>query len=97
MEIPNKVTHIGAQTFEDCSSLTSIRLPNDITYIGKDAFSKCYNLKDLLLNATIPPTFTEKIFSNNSIPNIYVPINNLESYKSSKYWKLYADNIKAKQ
>ena len=55
------------------------------------------NLKDLLLNATIPPTFTEKIFSNNSIPNIYVPINNLESYKSSKYWKLYADNIKAKQ
>ena len=39
--IPNSVTSIGSQAFEDYTSLQSIVIPNSVTEIGKYAFSGC--------------------------------------------------------
>lgn len=36
--IPNSVTSIGSQAFEDYTSLQSIVIPNSVTEIGKYAF-----------------------------------------------------------
>ncbi len=39
--IPDTVTYIGADAFEDCASLAKIEIPTSVTYIGKDAFKNC--------------------------------------------------------
>ena len=41
--IPDSVTTIGMQTFNQCKSLTSIYIPNSVTSIGSGAFGGNYN------------------------------------------------------
>ena len=54
MEIPDNVTHIGANAFEDCTSLEEIELPNGLQYIGQSAFKGCTNL----ISVEIPDNVT---------------------------------------
>lgn len=44
------VTNIGAGTFHDCTSLTTVMIPAGVTTIGARAFSAC----EKLTSATIP-------------------------------------------
>ena len=39
--IPNTVTSIGSQAFDECPYLTSINIPNSVTSIGSRAFAAC--------------------------------------------------------
>ena len=43
--LPEGLTSIGSQAFQDCSGLTSITLPPSLTSIGRSAFSSCDNLQ----------------------------------------------------
>ena len=43
----SNVTTIGAHTFENCSSLTSINLPSVLTNIGYQSFQGCTNLAEI--------------------------------------------------
>ena len=52
--IPNSVTSIRDNAFEDCSKLTSLTIPNSVTAIGNRAFSWCKSLTSL----TIPNSVT---------------------------------------
>ena len=54
-KIPDGVTSIGDDTFEDCISLTSITIPDSVTGIGSSAFEGCTSLKSI----TIPDSVTE--------------------------------------
>lgn len=42
--IPNSVTYIGAETFFNCTGLTSISIPNSVATIEESTFSDCFNL-----------------------------------------------------
>ena len=52
--IPNTISNIGWDAFNDCSGLTSITIPNSVTSIGDHAFSFCTGLTSI----TIPNSVT---------------------------------------
>ncbi len=52
--IPNSVTSIGDNAFENCSGLTSVTIPNSVTRIGQEAFYGCSGLTSV----TIPNSVT---------------------------------------
>ena len=47
IEIPNSVTTIGFQAFEDCSGLTSVTIGNSVVRIGDEAFATCERLTSI--------------------------------------------------
>lgn len=47
VHIPESVTSIGSQAFEDCKNLKSVNLPEGLTLIDKDTFSGCSELSDI--------------------------------------------------
>ena len=53
--IPNSVTSIGDEAFDDCESLQSVTIPNSVTKIGDWAFSGCNSLQSV----TIPNSVTK--------------------------------------
>ena len=52
--IPDSVTKIGNNAFQQCKSLTSITIPDSVTAIGEHAFSFCTSLTSI----TIPDSIT---------------------------------------
>ncbi len=52
--IPNSVTSIGNEAFDDCSKLTSVTIPNSVTNIGEWGFAFCSGLTSV----TIPNSVT---------------------------------------
>ena len=54
--IPDFVTEIGEDAFEDCEEMTSVDIPNSVTKIGKGAFRWCDHLISLVI-----PNSVEKI------------------------------------
>lgn len=47
--IPNGITSIGEEAFEDCTRLKNITIPDSVTSIGSWAFFRCYSLKNLAI------------------------------------------------
>ncbi len=47
--IPNSVTTIGNNAFEDCKELTSITIPNSVKEIGEEAFDGCCSLTEITI------------------------------------------------
>ena len=91
--IPNGVTSIGKKAFFS-NQLTKIEIPSNVKNIGKEAFSSNDNLSSVTIRATTPPT-TDTPFPNNSNLKIYVPKDNVDTYKTAEGWKDYADKIEA--
>lgn len=52
--IPNGITAIGHNAFEDCSGLTSVTIPDGVTEIGSYTFTRCSSLTSI----TIPDSVT---------------------------------------
>ena len=60
--IPNSVTSIGYQEFEDCISLTSVTIPNSVTSIGLDAFAFCSSLTSVTIPNSVTTIGDECVF-----------------------------------
>ena len=72
--IPNSVTKIGEDVFEDAQNLTSIEIPNSVTSLGEYLLAGCSSLNDVKLSnniTTIPVgCFAECIgLTSINIPN----------------------------
>lgn len=53
--IPNGITYIGNNAFEDCALLTSVTIPDGVTDVSWEAFRDCTTLTSV----TIPDSVTE--------------------------------------
>ena len=97
--LSDNLTSIGLGDFWSCRSLTSITIPDSVINIDIAAFTDCTSLKEMTINAVIPPSLNGSYEINHTIPNtvktIYVPANSVDTYKSARNWKGYADKIKA--
>lgn len=51
--IPNSVTKIGEDVFEDAQNLTSIEIPNNVTSLGEYLLAGCSSLNDVKLSNNI--------------------------------------------
>ena len=102
--LPNSLTHILNNAFWGCSSITEVVIPASIQEIGDSAFFECSGLTSLTCKATTPPTFVDStnitmdkskiyLFSNGSVPTIYVPAASVSAYKTNASWSKYADYI----
>ena len=92
----SKLETIGKYAFSNTKTYSIISLPATVTSIGTAAFKHVTYLSKMYIHASIPPTLIgEGIFSdaNGMIPEIYVPLTSLDSYKSA--WPSYASQIKA--
>jgi len=78
--IPNTVTSIGREAFQDCTNLSSIIIPNSVSSIGICAFTGCTNLRSI----TIPNTVTSigiRVFEGCSNLTLKIP----EKFREQEY------------
>ena len=92
--IPNSVTSIGAFAFAYCTGLTSVTIGNSVTNIGDEAFYWCTSLTSVTIEAEMPPTLGNSVFTSTNYCPIYVPCGTLDSYKTAAGWSAYASRIK---
>lgn len=73
IKIPNSVTSIGENAFEDCSKLVSIEIPNSVTSIGEYAFYYCSNLVSIEIPNSVT-TLRRSVFKDcHSLVSIKIP------------------------
>lgn len=84
--IPNSVTTIGHNAFQDCSGLTNVVIPNSVTIIDYGVFNRCLSL----VSVTIPNGITSigryafaecKSLVSVTIPNSVTTIGDEAFYK----------------
>ena len=77
--LPDKLQTIDSYAFRDCSSLENITLSKSVTQIGKLAFKGCSNLTLYTYRNTSGAAYS----LNNSIPHVYIEIDNVNNAKVS--------------
>ena len=95
-QIPNSVTQIAENSFNNNANLTHVTMGNNITSIGYAAFIYCLNLTTITIEATTPPTIDWNTFDD-TVQRYEVPAESVEAYKTATNWANYADKIFAIQ
>ena len=98
--LPDTLESIEDFAFIACTSLSSITIPASIKSIGIGAFETSNNLQSVTVLSSTPPSigiFAFTVFYNNTktSPNIYVPAESVDAYKSADGWISYAAKIQA--
>ena len=80
--IPNSVTSIGNNAFDECTSLTSITIPASVTNIGESVFVACENLTAITVDALNPAysSLGGVLFDKSQTTLIQFPAGKAESY-----------------
>ena len=89
----NIATYV-VNSFQYCTSLTSITIPSGVTIIDNFAFADCGRLTSITVLPVAPPTLgNSAILTATTI--IYVPSSSVKAYKTASGWRRYASKIQA--
>ena len=93
--IPEGVTAIPQMLCMGCCfEMTSLTIPSTVTSIGRGAFWNCMSLKQIVVNATTPPSLEKNaIYPRVSGMTIAVPAGSVDAYRTNQYWSEYASLI----
>lgn len=70
VNIPENITMIKRNAFENCSSLKKMNIPSSIEYVGPNVFDGCASLEELKFESTTPPRFFTTL---SDFTNCYIP------------------------
>ena len=89
--LPEDLTKIGTQAFQNCTKLTTLEIPAAVTFIGGQAFKNCGNLKTLHMRAVSPPKHSETPYSfeGASVEKIRVPYGCGNAYGADPIWNQF--------
>lgn len=74
--------------FENCRSITGIKLPSTTQTIQKEAFRNCFNVSRIVCNAIEPPTVLDYAFDGIAKDNftVEVPAQSVKKYQADPVW-----------
>ena len=71
--IPDSVTTIGNEAFEDCDSLTSVNIPDSVTTIGEGAFHGCDSLTSVNIPDSVTTIGNSAFYGCKSLTSVNIP------------------------
>ena len=85
--IPETVTDIGGDGFENCTELKSIVIPASVKWMSFRAFAECNNLSTVVSMITEPFVIDDRTFSEQTYQSVlYVPEGTKAKYEATKGW-----------
>lgn len=73
IQLPEKLTLIGAYAFCNCKNLKQVQLPSQLKELGNGAFSSCENLAQIQLPAQLNKLVTDAFRNCTSLDKIDIP------------------------
>ena len=83
--IPNTVTSIGPQAFNNCTGLTSIDIPNSVTTIGSGAFATCSGLTSIGIPSGVTSIDIQAFYRCSSLTSIVSNATTAPTIQSSTF------------
>ena len=92
LTIPESVTSIGYEAFDDCSSLTSVTIGNSVTSIGSSAFRDCSSVTSLTLGNNLTTIGSSAFSSLGALTSVTQKAPSIEAYCQGQVSKLLYDS-----
>ena len=93
INLPQSLKVIGNYAFQNCTALRNIVIPENVTNINSNAFVAS-SLVTLTCLPIVPPVLgAGAMFDIYNPPQIYVPSESVEAYKTAENWSSYSAYI----
>ena len=91
VKMGDQVTSFGNYVFSYCTNLKTVVLSANLNTIGYNPFQGSKSLEAVYLRSIIPPTYSDKQYTQAPDLVVYVPSGSYKLYKRSAGWKQYWD------
>lgn len=89
--IPDGVTSIGSDAFNNCTGITSVSIPDSVASIGSGAFSGCDNLTSVSIGSGVTSIGMYAFYDCENLTNVNIP-NSVTNIGSRAFY--FCENLK---
>lgn len=94
--IPESLTEFNSYLFADCINLKDIKIYSQLKNINNYVFYECGLLESITFYTNAVPKIALNTFLSASTTfNIYVPEDNVDTFKSAEGWNVFSSNVYA--